>query len=137
MEYFLKESAKYFLEEFGGHTGDIAVIFPGKRSRLYFNKYLSELSEKPLWSPAYFTITELMEQLSGYRVADKLTLVFELYSVYKKITGTKDNLDEFFFYAEMLLSDFDDIDKYLVNPGDIRYHRLRAGRRQATVGCVG
>ncbi len=119
MEYFLKESAKYFLAEYAGNTGHVAVIFPGKRSRLYFNKYLSELSEKPLWSPAYFTISELMEQLSGYSVADKLTLVFELYSVFKKITGTKDSLDEFFFYAEMLLSDFDDIDKYLVDPGDI------------------
>ncbi|MBN2214221.1 MAG: PD-(D/E)XK nuclease family protein [Bacteroidales bacterium] len=119
MEYFLKESARYFLEEFGKNTQDIAVIFPGKRSRLYFNKYLSELSGKPLWAPAYFTITELMEQLSGYRVAEKLTLVFELYTVFKRITGAKDSLDEFFFYAEMLLSDFDDIDKYLVDPGDI------------------
>ncbi len=119
MEYFLKESAKYFLSEFGDKTPDIAVIFPGKRSRLYFNKYLSELSSRPLWSQAYFTITELMEQLSGYKVAEKLTLIFELYSVYKKITGSKDSLDEFFFYAEMLLSDFDDIDKYLVNPEDL------------------
>ncbi len=119
MEYFLKESAKYFLSESGENSEDMAVVFPGKRSRLYFNKYLSELSEKPLWSPAYFTITELMEQLSGYRVAEKLTLVFDLYSVYKKTTGSKERLDEFFFYAEMLLSDFDDIDKYLVNPEDI------------------
>jgi hypothetical protein len=83
MEYFLKESASYFLAEFGEKTQDIAVIFPGKRSRLFFNKYLAELSDKPLWSPAYFTITELMEQLSGYRVAEKLTLIFELYAVYK------------------------------------------------------
>jgi RecB family exonuclease len=119
MEYFLKESASYFLAEFGEKTQDIAVIFPGKRSRLFFNKYLAELSDKPLWSPAYFTITELMEQLSGYRVAEKLTLIFELYAVYKKTTGSKDSLDEFFFYAEMLLSDFDDIDKYLVSPEDI------------------
>lgn len=119
MQYFLKEAAKYFLSEFSGETADTAVIFPGKRSILYFNKYLSEISDKPVWAPACFTITTLMEQLSGYKATEKLTLVFELFEAYKKTTNSTEKIDEFFYYAEMLLSDFDDIDKYLVNPKDI------------------
>lgn len=119
MDYFLKESARYLLRELGNDFTGIAVIFPGKRSRLYFNKYLSELSESPIWSPAYYTITELMEELSGYRVAEKLTLIFELYTIYQKVTGSTENIDTFFFYAEMLLSDFDEVDKYLVNSRDL------------------
>ncbi len=119
MQYFLKESAQFFLSEFGTETADIAVIFPGKRSILYFNKYLSELSDKPIWAPAYYTISGFMEKLSGLKVTEKLTLIFELFEVYKKITGSNEKIDAFFYYAEMLLSDFDDIDKYLVNPKDI------------------
>lgn len=119
MDYFLKESARYFLKEFGSDFTGIAVIFPGKRSRLYFNKYLSELSDRPIWSPAYYTITELLEEFSGYKVVERLTLIFELYAVYQKVTGSTESIDTFFFYAEMLLSDFDDVDKYLVNSRDL------------------
>ncbi|MFO7655972.1 MAG: PD-(D/E)XK nuclease family protein [Bacteroidales bacterium] len=119
MQYFLKEAASYFLSRYGDETANIAVVFPGKRPIRYFNKYLSEISEKPLWAPAYFTISELMEKLSGYTVSGRLALVFELYDAFKDITRTTEKIDDFFYYAGILLSDFDDIDKYLVRAHDI------------------
>ncbi|MBN2611942.1 MAG: PD-(D/E)XK nuclease family protein [Bacteroidales bacterium] len=118
-QYFLKQAASYFLSQYNADTESIAVVFPGKRPIRYFNNYLSEISEKPVWAPAYHTISGLMETLSGYTVAVKLTLIFELYDAFKRVTNTTEQIDDFFYYAAILLSDFDDIDKYLVNPHEI------------------
>lgn len=119
MEHFLQGVAKYIHTVYNDKTAGLAVVFPGKRSRLFLNKYLSEISEKPMWAPAYFTITELMEKISGLQVTEKLTLIFELFEVYSEITKSNENIDDFYFYCEMILSDFDDADKYLVNTDDL------------------
>jgi hypothetical protein len=60
-----------------------------------------------------------MQEISGVSVADELTLLFELYEVYINVTNAQESFDEFLFYCEMLLADFDDIDKYLVNAKDL------------------
>ena len=117
--YFLQDIAKNIFSEYKDKLSDICIVFPHKRARLYFNKYLSELTNKPVWSPSYYTINELMQHLSGLQVADPLTLVFELYSAFKNITKSSESFDDFYVYCEILLADFDDIDKYLIDPGDI------------------
>ncbi|NJK87786.1 MAG: hypothetical protein HC906_19260 [Bacteroidales bacterium] len=60
-----------------------------------------------------------MERLSGLQVPEKNTLIFKLFEVYKQVTGSSENIDDFYFYCEMILSDFDDLDKYLVNADDM------------------
>ena len=119
MPYFLQDIAKYTFSTYKNNISEISIIFPNKRARLYFNKYLSELIDKPIWTPTYFTIDELMQYLSKLHVPDNLVLIFELYDVYRNIFESPESFDDFYFYTEMLLSDFDDIDKYLVNPRDI------------------
>ena len=119
MPYFLQDIAKNIFSEYKDKLSDICIVFPHKRARLYFNKYLSELTDKPVWSPSYYTINELMQHLSGLQVADSLTLIFELYSAFKNTTKSSESFDDFYVYCEILLADFDDIDKYLIDPGDI------------------
>ena len=119
MTYFLQDIASQVFSNYKDVLSDICIVFPNKRARLYFNKYLSELTDKPLWSPEYYTINELMQHLSGLQVADPLTLIFELYSAFKKVTQSPESFDDFYFYLEILLADFDDIDKNLVKPADI------------------
>ncbi len=119
MAYFLQDIAQHVYSEYKDDLPDICIVFPNKRARLYFNKYLSELTRKPLWAPDYYTINELMQDLSGLQVADPITLVFELYSAFKDETHSTERFDDFYFYLEIMLSDFDDIDKYLIDPKDI------------------
>lgn len=119
MPYFLQDIARQVFSTYKDVFSDICMVFPNKRARLYFNKYLSELTDKPLWSPDYFTINELMEHLSGLRVADPITRIFELYSAFKSVTRSPESFDNFYFYLEILQADFDDIDKNLVEPEDI------------------
>jgi hypothetical protein len=119
MTYFLQDIAGQVYSKYKNVLSDICIVFPNKRARLYFNKYLSELTDKPLWSPEYYTINELMQHLSGFQVADPLTRIFELYHAFKKVTQSHESFDDFYFYLEILSADFDDIDKNLVDPEDI------------------
>ncbi len=116
---FLKEIARLLLEPGAYVPEDTCVVFPNKRARLYLSRYLGELTGKPVWAPQYITISEMMEQYSGYVIADRLTLLFGLYEAYRAATGSNESFDTFYPYAETLLADFDEIDKYLVNARDL------------------
>lgn len=54
-------------------------------------------------------------QLSGMHPADKIQMLFRLYELYKQRSGSSESFDEFIYWGEMLLNDFDDIDKYMVD----------------------
>lgn len=116
---FLKEVATILLKPDAYHLPETCLVFPNKRARLYLSKYIGEITEKPVWAPKYLTISELMEKVSGYLYADRLILLFELYKVYSRITGSQESFDAFYPYSETLLADFDEIDKYTINAIDL------------------
>lgn len=115
METFLKQVAHDLYAKTGGQLGKTAVVFPNKRASLFFNEYLSQESSRPLWSPAYISISELFGKCSSLQTGDSIKLVCDLHKVFCQVTGSEETLDEFFFWGEMLIADFDDADKNLVN----------------------
>lgn len=119
MEPFLQQIAGIVYRNYGKQLDRICMVFPNRRAGLFFSQYLSEITETPIWSPACKTINDLMQDLSDLQVAENLELIFELYRVFRKETGTTEPFDDFYYWGEMLLNDFDDIDKYLVNAGDL------------------
>ena len=118
---FLSSVAEDLLARFGTDLADVAVVFPSRRARLFFNNYLYQQAQTPVWAPQYYTIDELFGEMSDLHVADPIKLVCELYKTYIKVHNThaekptEETLDEFFSFGETLLSDFDDVDKHLVN----------------------
>ena len=117
---FLKIVASDIFDRFDGHLENIAVVFPNKRAGLFFNKYLLEKSgNKPLWSPHYMTINELFQQGSDLAVGDPILLVSKLYKQYvtpfEECGKKAETLDSFYYWGEMLVRDFDDIDKHIVD----------------------
>jgi CRISPR/Cas system-associated exonuclease Cas4 (RecB family) len=116
---FLKEIAAFLLRPGEYNLSETCVVFPNKRARLYLSKYMGELTDKPVWAPRYTTINELMENLSGYTYADKLTILFELFEIYRQETRSDENFENFYTYADPLLADFDEIDKYLADARDL------------------
>lgn len=116
---FLKQLAIYYWQKLGNSISDFIFVFPNRRSGLYFQHYLAELVDKPLWSPTVITTGNLFEQLSGYLSADPILLNHELYKIYNEKSGSAEDFDSFYQWGEILLSDFDDIDKYLVNANDL------------------
>ena len=79
------------------------------------NEYLARLSDGPLWSPCYTTISDLFREKSELMVADPIKLVCDLYRSYTQITGKDETLDRFYGWGQLLLADFDDIDKNMAD----------------------
>lgn len=116
MKPFIHHVAKSLLEKYGNNLANVTVVFPNKRASLFLNEELIlQSGNHAIWSPAYLTISELFRQNSNLVVADNILLVCELYKHYIAATGTNEELDDFFGWGELMLSDFDDLDK---NMGD-------------------
>ena len=115
MKPFLFQIAELFYHEYEAEISRLAFVFPNRRAGLFFQKYLSEVSEKPLFSPTVLTINDLFVQLSGKQTADHISMLFILYEKYISISGSSETFDEFLYWGEMLLNDFDDVDKYMAD----------------------
>lgn len=115
MKTFLQLVAHDIYHKIGNDLSRVAIVFPNKRAGLFFNEYLAAESDSPLWSPAYITISDLFQQLSALRLGDPIRLVCELYKVFCEETRSEEPLDDFYFWGELLISDFDDVDKNLVD----------------------
>lgn len=115
MKTFLQIVAEDIYKKVGNDLENTAIVFPNKRARLFFNEHLAIQASAPIWSPAYISISELFQQLSPYKLGDPIQLVCEVYKVFCQATGKAETLDDFYFWGELLISDFDDVDKNLVN----------------------
>lgn len=116
MDYFLKSVAGYLFQNHNPDFKDITLVFPNRRSGVFFINELKLLvNDTPIWSPKISTINELMNDFSALETADPIHLLAELYVEYKKMLGSSESFDDFYSWGELLLADFNDVDKYLVN----------------------
>ena len=115
METFLKQVAHDLYIKTEGNLTNTAIIFPNKRAGLFFNEHLASETDKPIWSPAYISIGDMFRQISDLHIGDSVKLVCELYKVFKSVTGSKETLDDFYFWGELMICDFDDADKNMVD----------------------
>jgi len=113
---FLRYVAEDLISKFGTKLANVAVVFPNKRASLFLNDHLARLADQPVWSPSYITISDLFRHHSTLEVADSVKLVCDLHRVFTAVTGKDETLDQFFSWGQLLLSDFDDIDKNLADP---------------------
>jgi len=121
MKTFLGEVAQTLYERYGDQISSCEILFPSRRARLFFTEALGRLIKTPLWQPQWRSMDELMEQVSGLRRGDRLRLLTELYKLYS--TFHDEPFDRFYFWGEMLLSDFDTIDKYNI-PADQLFRNI-------------
>lgn len=120
MKTFLEYVAQDIIEKYGTDLSRIAVVFPNKRASLFLNDHLTRLVDKPIWSPAYITISELFRSKSQLTVADPIKLICDLYKSFIKYTDKKEEtLDHFYGWGQILLADFDDIDKNMADAAKV------------------
>lgn len=93
----------------------ICFVFPSRRAAVFFRQYLSEMIGKPLFSPDLVTINELFARISDLKAADRITLLMRLYSCYSELVPEPESLDEFVFWGDTLIADFNDVDKYMAD----------------------
>ncbi|MBQ9138216.1 MAG: PD-(D/E)XK nuclease family protein [Alistipes sp.] len=113
MKSFLTELAEQLYDRYGRKMSQVTVLFPSQRARLFFTEALREVSGGAVWSPRFATIDELMCSISQLHSADNLRLVSELYVVYS--LHHKEEFDSFYHWGQMLIADFDMVDKYMVD----------------------
>ena len=115
MKSFLEYVAEDILAKHGSDLSRVAIVFPNKRASLFMNTHLAKLTGKPIWSPAYITISDLFRHHSSRMVADPIKQVCDLHKSFISQTGIEETLDHFYSWGQLLLADFDDLDKNMAN----------------------
>lgn len=113
---FLKQVAQAYINEERENLIDYCFVFPNKRSATFFGSFLSELSPGEIIEPATTTISDFVASLSPYVEANRYEQLFTLYNEYVSLPDVDIDFDRFLFWGEMLIIDFNDVDRYLVDP---------------------
>ena len=113
----MEEVAEDLYTRYGDEISACRILFPSRRARLFFVDALTRLVNRPIWQPRWVALDELMSTISGLHVGDKLRLVTELYKVYSEFH--EESFDKFYFWGELLLSDFDMVDKYRIDAAQL------------------
>ena len=118
MTEFLRQVAEHYFDS--PDLSSLCFVFPNRRSMVFFRKYLCEAVARrggaPLLAPSMTTMGDLFQKASGMRKAERIHLIVRLYDCYRKLNPTAEPLDDFIFWGDVLLADFDDVDKYLADP---------------------
>ena len=125
MTQFLQQVAIHY-HSLGGME-KLFFIFPNRRSMAFFTKYLSEAvrgSDAPVIAPQMFTVNDFFYKVSGVNSVDRVCQLLDLYQSYTEVFAAHNTrpelkpeaLDEFMFWGDVILGDFNDVDKYLVDP---------------------
>ena len=116
---FLEYVAEDIIGKYGTDLSRIAVVFPNKRAALFLNEHLARIAGQPVWSPAYITISDLFRQHTDLKPADPIKLICDIHKSFTKCTGIDETLDHFYGWGQLLLADFDDIDKNMADADNI------------------
>ena len=116
---FLEYVAEDIISKYGTDLSRIAVVFPNKRAAFFLNEHLARIAGQPVWSPAYITISDLFRQHTDLKTADPIKLICDIHKSFTKCTGIDETLDHFYGWGQLLLADFDDIDKNMADADSI------------------
>ncbi|MCR5003009.1 MAG: PD-(D/E)XK nuclease family protein [Bacteroidales bacterium] len=116
---YLRQAAEYFYGK--KDISHSCLIFPNRRSMVFFQNYFCDLvrndkQAEPMRMPQMYTVNDFFYHIYDMEVTDKVSLLLTLYDCYCKLVKNPEPLDEFVFWGDVILSDFDDVDKYLIDP---------------------
>ncbi len=115
MQTFIGELSTKLLEDYGDELDHLQVIFPNRRAGLFLRKELSRRIDRPIWMPGISSLEDFVVSNSGLQKVELLEAIFLLYEVYRKHQQKEESFDNFYFWGEMIIKDFEEIDQYLVN----------------------
>ncbi len=119
MEQFLSACAAYIFERHSSDLHNICLVFPNRRAGVFFNAYLQKQISSPVIGAKITTIDELIAGFSTLQEGEKLQLISQLYDIFRKHNPGNESFDDFYFWGEALLNDFNEIDRYLINAKDL------------------
>jgi len=115
MQPILETLAKHLIQTSSGALADTRIILPNRRAGLFLQRHLATHTRLTGWAPHIYTISDFIDEKSQLELSDPIELFFTLYDIYREVVEYPEPLDEFYLWGEMMLSDFDELDKYLVD----------------------
>ncbi len=117
---FLENVTNHIIENYENSIGEICIVLPNRRAGLFLKKYLSDTLKKTIWEPAVYSIEDFVVEMSGLKTIDPVFLLFELYEVHREVEGANaQDFDQFIKWGNVLLHDFNDVDMYLADAGQV------------------
>lgn len=119
MRKFLQQIAQTYWENVGVGIGEMCFVFPNRRSATFFSHWLGQATAGATFTPKLVTINDFFAELSGLDTVDKISALYRLYRHYASLMwpgeAARESFDQFVYWGDILLSDFDDIDKYMAD----------------------
>lgn len=120
MESFLEKIVKHLCIKYGDDISDLCIVLPNRRAGLFLKTHFSNNLKKTFWSPEIYATEDFVALLAEVEIADATTLLFELYETVKSVSKTDvESFDEFSKWGQILLSDLNEIDRYLVDASQL------------------
>lgn len=121
MQSFLSKIAQVYCARESDAMLNYCFIFPNKRSGTFFRKFLAEHTPagQPMIEPEVTTISDFIAEFSDKIEASRYDLLFTLYNEYNRLTDEIEDFDRFVFWGDMLINDFNDVDKYMVDAHEL------------------
>jgi len=118
---FLDKIAKVLIDDYSGKLPNTIVVLPNKRAKIFLIEALKKQVDTNILSPDIISIEEFIQNIAGIRAIDPIELLFEFYEVYLSITekSNQQSFELFANWAKTLLQDFNEIDRYLLNPSHV------------------
>jgi hypothetical protein len=117
---FLQQLAQVILNDYSDTLSDLIIILPNRRAKVFLLDALKMQSEKTIFAPEIISIEDFVQNIAGFRSIDSVELLFEFYTIYLEITEKdKESFETFANWAKTLLQDFNEIDRYLLDPDKI------------------
>jgi len=99
------------------NISEYTFVLPSKRAGVFLKHEIKKKSKEALIFPKIISIEEFINDLSSIHLIDNTTLLFEFYSIYEHLTEEKytDDFDAFTKWATVVLQDFNEIDRHLID----------------------
>jgi len=132
MKAFLEEIGEQLVKLNRDELKNTLILLPNRRAKLYLNRYLAKEIDEPIWAPQISAVNDFVFENLQIQETPQIELLVKLYDVHKKIEGkNKQSIDQFSSWAELLISDFNEIDLYLA-PVDKLFRYLSDAKKIAT-----
>ncbi len=117
---FLNKLAQVLLKEYSDKLSDTIIILPNRRAKVFLIDALLKQTPNTIFAPEIISIEDFVQDIAGIRAIDSVELLFEFYAVYLEITATdQESFETFANWAKTLLQDFNEIDRYLLDPDKV------------------
>jgi CRISPR/Cas system-associated exonuclease Cas4 (RecB family) len=120
MQNFLDKLSQHILNKHANELGNVQIVLPSRRARVFLTDYFKQHIQQNSWLPEIYSLEDFVKELSQLTVLDNIDLVFKLYDTHQKIEGSKaEALEDFLSWANTLLQDFNEVDRYLVSSEEL------------------